>query len=106
MPLLDARHPVLQFLGEVPEGLPRVVVEPVVIEQCRELHLGHMLELLHPGGHQVVDHAHRPVLVDVEELLDDQHHVVELTFELDLLLVGEDVVREARVIGRGVLQGP
>ena len=43
-------------------------------------------------------------VVEAEEVLHDEDAVVELALELDLLLVGEDVVEQAGVVLRGVLQ--
>ncbi len=63
-----------------------------------------MFELQHPRGHQVVHHIHRPFPIRVEEFLHDQDAVVNFTLVLDLLLIGEDVVGEAGVVGCRVLQ--
>ncbi len=65
-----------------------------------------VLELLRALGHQRMADVQRLRVADVEEVPRDQNVVVHLALEFHLLLVREDVVHQARGVGRRVLQGP
>src|SRR3954452_10095524 len=105
VPVQDARHPVLEVGDVAPHDLPRFLRETEVVVHDGQFVRGDMLELLHALGHQVVDDTQRGRVVDAEEVLHDEDRVVDLALVLDLLLVGDDVVDQARVVDGGVLQG-
>jgi pimeloyl-ACP methyl ester carboxylesterase/SAM-dependent methyltransferase len=103
VPVEDSGHPVLQFVGIPAEGGAGFLVQAAFLEQRRHLDLDSVLELAHPGRHQVVDDGHSRVPVDVQEVLHDQDVVEQLALELDLLLVREKVIDHAGVVDRAVL---
>jgi hypothetical protein len=84
-------------------GLPDTGTGLDGVKEPRKLRLDGMLEAPHPRVRQVTDDLHGLLGVAVQEVAYHQHAVVDLPFEFDLLSVGEHVVEQAGVVGRGVL---
>ncbi len=101
----DGRHPVPELLDVAVQGGAGLGVQPVLGAEHGQLPVDDVLELPHPGRHQVADDAQRLLAPAGEEVLHDEDGVVDLALELDLLLVGEAVVDEHGVVGSGGLHG-
>src|SRR5205814_1258889 len=90
--------------GVVQQRVLGLDLQTELVEEGGELDGEDVLELAHPGGDQVVDDLDGLVHAAVKEVLRDEHAVVQLALELDLLLVGEQVVEQADIVGGRVLQ--
>ncbi len=106
MPTEDSGQPVLQFLGISPHRAPCVGVQVETVTERGQFDGDNMFELAHPGRHQIIDDTDSAFTITVEKILDDENAVVDLTFELNFLLVGEHVVEQAGVVRGRVLQCP
>ncbi len=104
MPLVAARLPVLQALHVQRGPQPLRGVQGVLVEQSGHLGQRGVLELLQPGGEQVVHPVGGLLGVAAEEPLEDQHAVGQLPLVVDLALVGEQVVAQVHGVGEGVAQ--
>ncbi len=103
---MPASLPVLQALDVGQDREANGPVQGVVLEEGRQLgHCG-VLELLEPGGQQVVDDVGCGLGVDAEEALRHQDGVVDLALGLRLPLVGEQVVAQVHPVGKRVGQHP
>ncbi len=104
VPLVSAGLPVLQALdvGRHPDLLVRG--HGVLGQQAGDLGQRRVLELLQPGGQQVVDKLGGLLRRTVEEPLEDQHRVGVLPLLLNLTLVGEQVVAQVHPVGERVRQ--
>ena len=87
-----SRLPVLKSLHVRDDVHAGLRVHAVLLEERGHFGEGSVLELLQPGGEQVVDGIDGLLCVATEESFENQHAVVELALVIDLALVGEDVV--------------
>ena len=103
VPVEDAGHPVLQLPGMAVDGVAGLRTEVHGVKERREFGGDDVPELPHSRVHQLTHDPHGFLRVAVEEVLHDQHRVMDLTLELDLFLVREHVIEQARVVRGRVL---
>ncbi len=106
MPLVPARLPVLQSLDVEQYVLAFKQVKAVLLEQRGQLCESGVFELVQPGGQDVVGQVRRALRRDIQEPLQHQNTVVDLTFLFGFPLVGKQVVAQVHPVGEGVLQDP
>ena len=106
MPFVAAGLPVLEPLGVRRHRHHLGGGEALLQGERRDLGERGVLELVEPGGEDVVDGVGGLLRGAAEEGLQDEHAVAQLALVLDLALVGEQVVAQMNGVGERLRQHP
>src|SRR5450830_140656 len=94
MPVHDAGDIVLKTPGVVQNQLARLGIQGERLEEHRQFQVDDVLELADSPIPELADKVQGRLQVEVEELLEDQHKIVQLAFDFDFLAIGDQVVAQ------------